>query len=177
MILFNFENKDKFKGKGFDWNLLYEEDIKIKPYSPILQVINVEVTDEEIQKYNKEKNKIFEEIENSLKDPDIIPLHLQIIAGNFKKKKIDQNNKYVARNKRFKLNNVVTYDEISNAEQYIVIDTHYNRLKFNDFLKKTMMEKVYYLSTPLSIDKVIIDQFNQWKGVLNTIYAQASIYR
>ncbi len=177
MILFNFENKDKFKGKGFDWNLLYEEDIKIKPYSPILQVINVEVTDKEIQEYNKEKNKIFEEIENSLKDPDIIPRHLQIIAGNFKKKKIDQNNKYVARNKRFKLNNVVTYDEISSAEQYIVIDTHYNRLKFNDFLKKTMMEKVYYLSTPLSIDKVIIDQFNQWKGVLNTIYAQASIYR
>ena len=176
MILFNFENKDKFKGKGFDWNLLYEEDIKIKPYSPILQVINVEVTDKEIQKYNKEKNKIFEEIENSLKDPDIIPRHLQIIAGNFKKKKIDQNNKYVARNKRFKLNNVVTYDEISSAEQYIVIDTHYNRLKFNDFLKKTMMEKVYYLSTPLSIDKVIIDQFNQWKGVLNTIYAQANLY-
>jgi len=180
MILLNYENKDKYKGKSFNSSYLLEEDIQMKPYCPKLEVVEVDVTDEEIAKYEKEKHKVFHEIESSLKDPDIIPRRLQIVAGDFKKKSIAPDKRYVARNKRFNLENVYTYDDIWQTEQngdYIVIDMHYNRLNFNDFLKVTNMDKICYLSTPLSIDKVIIDEFMKWKGVLNTIYAQASIYR
>lgn len=180
MILLNYENKDKYKGKSFNSSYLLEEDIQMKPYCPKLEVVEVDVTDEEIAKYEKEKHKVFHEIESSLKDPDIIPRRLQIVAGDFKKKAIAPDKRYVARNKRFNLENVYTYDDIWQTEQngdYIVIDMHYNRLNFNDFLKVTNMDKICYLSTPLSIDKVIIDEFMEWKGVLNTIYAQASIYR
>ena len=64
-------------------------------------------------KKNK-KNELFDNLGN--KDPDTIPRNLQLLAGDFKKK--SNWTKYVARNKRFKLDNVFTYDEITKKWLY-----------------------------------------------------------
>lgn len=173
MILLNFENKDKYKGKGFEYGYLYDEDIKMKPHKINLDIINVEITEKEKQKYEDKKNELFDNLGN--KDPDTIPRNLQLLAGDFKKKAIEVGKLYVARNKRFKLDNVFTYDEISKND-YIVIDMHYRRLNFNDFLKITQIEKVKYLCTSLSIDTHFVNEFVKWKARLEAIYAQASLY-
>lgn len=175
MILLDFENKGKYKGKSFDYAFLQSEDIRMKPFRVKLEPINVEVTDKDKERYDKKRDQLFDNLGE--KDPETVPRGLQLFAGDLKKKAISPEELYVARNKRFKLVNVKTYDEIAKQGNYIVIDTHYRRLSFNDFLKTTNMTKIKYLSTVLSIDNVIISEFSTWKARLDSIYAQASLYK
>lgn len=175
MILLDFENKGKYKGKSFDYSYLYDEDINIKPHKIKMETINVPITDKDKEKYEKKKESLFDNLGN--KDPNTIPRALQIFAGDLKKKAIEPGLNYVARNKRFKLDNVYAYKDIKTKGDYIVIDTHYRRLNMNDFIKVTGMNKIKYLSTVLSIDDVIITEFSKWKARLEAIYAQANLYK
>ena len=84
---------------------------------------------------------------------------------------------YVARNKRFKLDNVLSYTDINSKGEFIVVDTHYRRLNMNDFIRTTGMHNIKYLCTTLSIDDVIVTEFSKWKARLEAIYAQASLYK
>jgi hypothetical protein len=175
MILLDFENKGKYKGKSFDYIFLQVEDKKIKPHRIKMELINVEVTEKDKEKYNAKRDNLF----NSLgsKDPDTIPRALQLYVGDLKKKAIEPGKLYVARNKRMKLDNVLTYSDITYKGDYIIVDTHYRRLNMNDFIKTTGMHAIKYLCTTLSIDNVIITEFSKWKGRLDAIYAQASVYK
>jgi Icc-related predicted phosphoesterase len=175
MILLDFENKGKYKGKGFDYVYLQNEDIKIKPFTIKLDTVPVEITDKDRERYEKKKEQLFANLGE--KDPDTIPRVLQLLAGDMKKKAVEPGKLYVARNKRFKLDNVKSYQEIAGKGNYIVIDTHYRRLDFNDFLKTTKMNKIKYLCTVLPIDNVIINEFTKWKARCDAIYAQASLYK
>ncbi|NNV07143.1 hypothetical protein ETC03_12205 [Geobacillus sp. MMMUD3] len=173
MILLNFENKDKYHGKGFDFRYLQEEDIMMIPREIELNVIPVETTEKERKQYETKKEKLFETLGN--KHPDTIPRNLQLLAGDFKKKAIRPDHLYVARNKRHKLKNVVTYKEVEKDKNYIVIDFHYRRLNFNDFLKFTGITKVDYLCTSLPIDQYYVNEFNRWKAEVEYLYAKASL--
>lgn len=175
MILLDFENKGKYKGKSFDYVFLQNEDIKIKPFRINFQTINVDITEEDREKYDKKKQQLFDNLGE--KDPDTVPRNLQLLAGDMKKKAIEPDRLYVARNKRFNLNNVKSYQEIAGKGDYIMIDMHHRKLNFNDYLKTVKNEKVKYLSTILPIDTVAINEFVKWKARLEAIYAQASIYK
>ncbi|MCD3217436.1 hypothetical protein G8S55_09285 [Clostridium botulinum C] len=175
MILLDFENKGKYKGKSFDYIYLNEEDIQIKPFDIHLETIKVEINKKDTERYEKKKEQLFDTLEN--KDPNTIPRNLQIFAGTLKKKALNKDVKYVARNKRFKLDNVFTYKTIEANTKYIVIDTHYRRINMNDFIKLTKMNNIKYLTTGLSIDNYIISSFNEWKGRLKNVYAKASLYK
>lgn len=177
MILLDFENKGKFKGKPFDYVYLQTEDVKIRPRKVKLQTINVDTADKDRERYEKKKEQLFATLGE--KDPDTIPRNLQLLAGDMKKKAVEPGQLYVARNKRLKLNNVLTYQDIAEVGKgdYIVIDMHYRRLDFNDFLKTTCMNRIKYLSTTLPIDSVIMTEFAKWKARLEAIYAQAGVYK
>lgn len=174
MILLDFINKGKYKGKSFDYMFLQDEDIKIRPRKIRFDSISVDVTEKDKARYEEYKEKLFANLGN--KNPDTIPRNLQIFAGNLKKKAIEPNKQYVARNKRFKLDNVLSYQEIEGRGDYIVIDTHYRRLNMNDFLKTTGMTRIRYLNTMLTIDSYIATEFIKWKARVDAIYAQASLY-
>ncbi|NFV47574.1 hypothetical protein FDJ70_07790 [Clostridium botulinum] len=175
MILLDFENKGKYKGKSFDYIYLNEEDIQMKPFDIHLETIKVEINEKDTERYEKKKEQLFDTLEN--KDPNTIPRNLQIFAGTLKKKALNKDVKYVARNKRFKLDNVFTYKTIEANTKYIVIDTHYRKINMNDFIKLTKMNNIKYLTTGLSIDNYIISSFNEWKGRLKNVYAKASLYK
>ena len=175
MILLDLQNKSKYKGKPFDYLYLQQEDISIKPFYIKLETINVETTDQDRKRYEKKKGQLFDNLGE--KDPDTIPRTLQLLAGDIKKMAIEPDKLYVARNKRFNLDNVKSYEDITDKGNYIVIDTHYRRLNFNDFLKTTGMNRIKYLCTTLPIDNVIINEFAEWKARLDSIYAQASLYK
>lgn len=175
MILLDFENKGKYKGKSFDYIYLQKEDIKIRPRKIKLVPINVEITEKDAERYEKKKEKLFDNLGD--KDPDTIPRNLQLFAGNLKKKAIEPDKLYVARNKRFNFENVKSYNDITDRGDYIVIDTHYRRLNMNDFLKTTGMTRIRYLNTMLSIDDYIVTEFTKWKARLDAIYAKASLYK
>lgn len=175
MILLDFENKGKYKGKSFDYIYLQQEDIKIRPRKVKLVPVNVEITKKDTERYEKKKEQLFDNLGD--KDPDTIPRNLQILAGDIKRKAINDTGLYVARNQRFKLENVKSYQDITAQGSYTIIDTHYRRLNMNDFLKITGMNRIEYLCTTLSIDTVIINEFVEWKARLDAIYAQASVYK
>lgn len=175
MILLDFQDKGKYKGKSFDYVFLQNEDVKIKPFKIKLETINVPITDKDRERYEKKKGFLFDSLGE--KDPDTIPRNLQLLAGGMKKKVIVSDQLYIARNKRFKLENVLTYNDITGKGDYIIIDTHFRRLDFNDFLKTTGMNKVKYLCTTLPIDNVIATEFMKWKAGLDAIYAQTSVYK
>ena len=177
MILLDFLNKGKYKGKGFDYSFLQGEDIKIRHRKIEMVPSPINVTDKNKQRYKKKRDSLFDNLGN--RDPDIIPRHLQIFAGNLKRGALNpyQNQKYVARNKRFNLHNVFSYQEIDGPGDYIVIDTHYRRLDMNDFLKVTEMNTIKYLNTKLTIDNYIVDEFARWKERCEAIYVQASVYQ
>lgn len=174
MILLDFINKGKYKGKSFDYIYLQDEDVKIKPYKIKMEAINVPITEKDQERYEKKKNSLFDNLGN--KDPDTIPRNLQLLAGDLKKVAIDPGRLYVARNKRFKLENVFSYDGITGKGDYIIIDTHYRRLNMNDFIKRTGINRLKYLCTTLQIDTYIVSEFAKWEARLKAFYAQASIY-
>lgn len=175
MILLDFENKGKYKGKPFDYVYLQNEDVRIKPVKIKLDTIPVDTSEKDRERYEKKKEQLFANLGD--KDPDTIPRNLQILAGDMKRSAIEPDKLYVARNKRFKLANVLSYQDITSTGDYIVVDMHYRRLNMNDFLKVTGMSKVKYLSTTLPVDTVIINEFVKWKARIDAIYAQASLYK
>ena len=175
MILLDFEDKGRFRGKSFDYIFLQTEDIKIKPFKVKLETINVDISDKDKEKYEKKREQFFDNLGE--KDPETVPRNLQLLAGDMKKKAITPDSLYVARNKRFKMDSVKTYEEVAKQGDYIVIDTPWRRLNFNDFLKTAKMNRVRYLSTVLPIDTVIITEFSKWKARLDAIYAQANLYK
>lgn len=175
MILLDFENKGKYKGKSFDYVYLQTEDVQIKPFKIKFTQVNVDVSDKDIEKYNKKKESLFDNLGS--KDPETVPRELQLFAGDCKKKAIEPDKLYVARNKRFKLPNVLSYTDIKSKGNYIIIDTHYRRLNMNDFLKASQCNHIKYLCTSLSIDDVVCSEFIKWKARLDAIYAKANIYK
>lgn len=177
MILFDFENNKKLYGQKFDYVFLQTENIKIRPQHIKLKNIFVAVDENETTKYEEQKEKLFEKIEaTSRKDPDIVPRELQLIAGNFKKKAIQDDLSYIARNARFKMGNVDTY-KTATKKKYHIIDTHYRRLDMIDFIKQTKNLTLNYLATSLSIDTVITNDYNKWIARLEAVYAKANLYR
>ena len=174
MILLNFEDKDRFHEKGFDYAYLHTEDVKIYPRRIKMSSINIETSENELKEYKREKEKLFTNLGN--KHPDTIPRNLQLFAGNCKKKAIEDGKFYVARNKRFALDNVVPYKDVSKRKDYVVVDFHHKRVNFNDFLKFTGITKIEYLRTSLPVDTVLANDFVKWKARVDAFYAQANIY-
>jgi len=175
MILLDFEDKTKYKSKLFDYVFLQTENIKIKPFRMHLQVINVMTSRHDLKRYKKKRDQLFADLGE--KDPNTIPRALQLLAGDIKKNALNDIDVYVARNKRIKLDNVRTYEEISGKGDFTIIDMHYRRLNFNDFLKAAQLSKLRYLSTTLPIDTVLASEFMKWKARVDAIYVQANLYK
>lgn len=175
MILFDFQDKGKYKGRSFEYGFLRSEDVKIKPFRISLKTINVVVSATDREKYEKKKQLLFDNL--GQKDPDTIPRNLQLFAGDLKRPAIEPDKLYVARNKRFRLENVLAYSDINKQGEYIIIDMHYRRLNMNDFLKVSRCSNLKYVATTLPVDNVIINEFMEWKARLDAIYAQADLYK
>ena len=174
MILLDMEHKGKYKGKGFAYSFLKDEDFAVKPFRLKIDTIPTVVSDADKTAYEKRKEFLFDNIGS--KDPDTIPRDLQLFVGSFKKPHILPEKRYVARNSRFKMGNVYPYDKVVGVDKYVIIDPHYRRLNFNDFIKTSKNGFLQYLCTPLPIDKVMLEESTAWKARLDAVYAQSCIY-
>lgn len=59
MILLDLQNKGRYKGKGFDYTMLHEEDIQIKPHRVNLVTVPVETTDKDRERYEAKRENLF----------------------------------------------------------------------------------------------------------------------
>ncbi len=173
MILLDFIDKGKYKGRSFSYDLLAEKDVKIKPRKIELELLQLPTTSEQAEEYEKERDRLFDNLGN--KDPDTIPRNLHVFVGKYKKNHLTDGEQYVARNQRFKMNNIRTYRQIDDRNKRKVIDFPHRRIDFNDFLKTSGQEKVTFLSTGLSVDNYYYTSFKEWLQRLGDFYGKASL--
>ena len=173
MILVDLDTSQRFKGIGI--NSMDMANIYV---SGLRHGFNIDVTDAHVGndaliEYKEETERLFSELCDS--DPETVPRKLHVWSGKFKVGSIKQNEMYVARNKRFKRSNIVTYKEVIHGGEYIIIDFPARRIEFNDFLKITGIERASYISSGLPIDKVYINGIEEWKVRCAEIYDKTGI--
>lgn len=176
MILVDFDQPDFYALQKFDRAILHRLDIKMRARKIKIEELIMTPTEKQRAGYEKKKEALFDNL--GKKDPVTIPRDLQIYVGNMKKSMIDPALRYIARNKRFKQENVYSYnDNDLKSGNYIVLDTHYRRLDFNDFLQKTMATKIKYVTTTLPVDNYISTELTKWKARCEALYAQANLFK
>ena len=174
MILLDLIDKNKYRGNQFSYEYLNEDWINIAPIHHTLETINLSLESKDINKYNKERDKLFDNI--GMKDPDTIPRQLHVWAGQYKKKVINQEKQYVARNARFKNDNIKVYKDIKDNGDYTVIDFPHRRIDFNDFLKTTEIKNIKFINSGLKVDQYYINDLRDWINRLEDFYVEAGVY-
>lgn len=168
MILYDFDTKSKYRNQNISDNLLREHSSKITIYQHNID-INTQLIDlpkDATHKYENKKDELFKKLGNN-KDPNNIPRALELYCGTWKKRYIENNKCYIARNDRFKRSNVIVYKNASYKQNYILLDFMHKRIDMNDFFRKTQQNKYIFISTGLSIDNVYIEQFKEWREKYN----------
>ena len=110
------------------------------------------------------------------KDPDAIPRNLGLLSGGFKKKYLNPEIQYVARNNRFKLNNVHPIKDCG-IKNPTFIDIPIRRINLIDFLIKTNSNCIKYMHTDLAVDLYYKNDLISWIDRLEDFYAKTSIQK
>lgn len=126
------------------------------------------------EKYVKEKEKLFDCIAD--RDPNTIPRALHLWCGtNCKKNIIGMfESYYIARNKRFKNKDVITWGDTTKYGCHI-LDFPVSQLQFNDYCKKTLVDHFTFWNSELSIDNYYFSQYQSWLERLGDLYGRAGV--
>lgn len=172
MILFDFINKGKYKGKSFNIEILKDIDVKSINRVPDLKLIDLKISEIEVKAYEKEKDKLFNNLEK--KHPDTISTALELFVGKFKKSYIESDKKYIARNSRFKKDNISTFKEAT-EKNLIMIDFPTRQIDLNDYIKRTLTNELTFINSTTKVDSYYISEYERFKKECEQIYAKTSI--
>ena len=175
MIMLDFIDKGRYRGKSFDWSFLAEQQVVYNRVPLKDHAISVDLSSKANQEYEKKKKHLFDNLGES--DPDTIPRRLHIWSGKYKKNFICPECFYVARNNRFKFSNVTTYKQVSPGREYIIVDFPHRRIDFCDFLKTTGQLQIDYFCTPFKVDIYYRNSLHAWLNRMEEFYAKTSIYQ
>lgn len=175
MILVDFHHPNIYKGECFEDRFLQADDVDIIPRMVTLRSLPVATTQEQEEAYEEEKEMLFENLGN--RDPDTIPRTLHTWCGSHIKKAIvESSERYIARNSRYGKQNVAVYGkEIEQAEEYTVLDFPVRQLQFNEFLRDSHVERLNFLNSGLSVDKVYLQQYENWLERLGGMYVTSRL--
>lgn len=162
----------------FDYKQLQSQDILVKPIKIKTNIINVDTTEKEKNSYENYKEKLLAEVkENVSKDPNIIPRRLQLKAGDYKKKALNSETLYLARNQRFKLDNVYSLKSYDKKNKYHFIDLPVTNKELIDYIFLSKNYTINYLATDLSIDTFLVNELISWKARIDAFYVKANLYK
>lgn len=170
MILFDFDTKSQWKREKFDKELIRQSCIKVNTIELSFNQINIDTPEKIILKYEKEKSKLFSSI--GLRDPDVIPRNLYLITGSEKIKHIKDDCLYVARNNRFKSNNIRTYRDVIKPDNYTIFEFPHNFIDFTDFLYISQQSSFSMLCTNIKVDQWYTDRYYNWLNNLRDVYSK-----
>lgn len=175
MILYDFDTKSKYIEQKYCIEFLenHADKIKIIEHKIEIEPKYIELPANAIEEYDNRKNDLFKKFEIK-GDPDNIPRALEIYCGKWKKKYIEEGKKYIARNARYKKDNVTVYKNAEWYSEYILLDFAHRRRDFNDFLKTTGKHYYIFISTGLSVDVMYVNNFNEWREKYYEFLKEAS---
>ena len=175
MILFDFDTRSRWKRQRFDADLiLSNSQVFIKPLNLCFSCMEVFTSNATKKKYEQEKKERFDTI--GLKDPHTVPRNLYMIGGLDKLAHIDEKfdflgvGLYVARNKRLKRDNIVTYDEVNSNNEYSILEFPHRFINFSDFIKRTNQAQSKVLVADLKVDKWYFNRYMEWKDRIHETY-------
>ena len=172
MILADMDHPGKYKGRGISKHTLHELNITGIDRRPEIEIIPVDVPDGAVTAYEAERDKLFDNL--GAGDPDTIPRKLHLWCGKYKAPMILPQNQYLARNGRFKKNNVVTYKEATDANR-LSIDIPYRRIELNDYLTRVQADTLRFLATPFKVDQYYAGELQQWHKMVGEIFVSTGI--
>ena len=155
----------KYKGKDFDYSLLSDVDISYIDRCVTFSKIKSEITDDQRAAYEDKKNELFDDLRK--KDPDTVPAELELFIRKFKKTEAGKT--YVARTKGKK--GVVSFTSAEKADKYTLLDLPLERKKFTDFLYKTGVRELSFVSTELPIDEFLYSEYTGYVELLKEFYS------
>ena len=175
MILVDLAFPNVYKGKPFEAEYLKLGIIRDRMVEIDNQLVWKDGSiPESIQEaYNEERDMLFDDIGD--KDPDTIPRTLHIWCGtNCKKGAVKEiKEPMLARNARFKAQNVGKWTDFTPAKY--IIDFPVRQMQFNDYCMETGVNKFIFLDSGLSADKCLLVAYRDWAERLGEMYVTASI--
>jgi len=163
MILFDFDSKSMWKREKFNLNLI-KANCKVSVSLPqiVFNAISVYTSESIKQHYRQERDRLFSEIGN--KEPDTIPRNLYLIGG--KDKLFMNSNLCVARNKRLKAQNVITYEDYESGD-VDVLEFPHRFIDFSDFMRKSEKFEYNVLLADLPVDSWYFQRYTEWSNRIN----------
>lgn len=177
MILLDREQPNRYKGRGFDPAFLSEPGVvlKVLPHHYTLSQAVIDLPSGAQAAYEAERDRLFDSLGNG--DPDNVPRRLHVWCGRYKRPYIDDHldQSFVARNARFGRSNVTTYKNAAPGVDYHMLDIPCRQMEVNDYLKRTGIHTLRFISTGLSVDNVYYHRIADWIKTLEDFYAAAGI--
>jgi hypothetical protein len=172
MTLVDFATQSRWKRDQFSMALLDGVEMQIREVTPSFIAQKVETTKAIREQYRKEKRKLIDGI--GLKDPHTIPRNLYLVGGKAKAAAVDTGCRYIGRNTRLKLPNLVTYREDNYPSEYTVLEFCHNVIDFADFLALTRQQRVEAMVADLKVDRWYFDRYTAWAERIRDAYATIS---
>lgn len=170
MILFDFDTRSQWKRQAFDESLIRESQISVRPFDLQFCQESILVSGKTQDKYATEREKLFSELGD--RDPNIIPRNLYLLGGAEKAKHVHSHGRYVARNQRLKINNVITYDDVKFEDApYRIVELPHRFIDFSDFLKTTWQTDCRVMVADLKVDHWYFERYMQWRKRLHDAYS------
>ena len=172
MILLDYIFPDQYKRQPFAPEYTAMADIVRR--APDLARTNVETTEADRETYERKKEALFDGLGE--KDPDTIPRNLILLAGKIKLRSVLPGRDYVARNRRFKRDNIITYADALAEPTVCILDPTYKRRDLIEFIRRNSIELLNYMATTLPVDGVYYDDLAGWIDRLGDFYDAANIH-
>jgi len=163
MILFDFDSKSMWKREKFNLNLIKSNcNVSVSLPQIVFNSVSVYTPETTKQHYRQERDRLFSEIGN--KEPDTIPRNLYLIGG--KDKLFMNSDLCVARNKRLKAQNVITYEDYESGK-VDVLEFPHRFIDFSDFMRRSEKFEYNVLLADLPVDHWYFNRYTEWSNRIN----------
>jgi hypothetical protein len=169
MILVDFATNSRWKRDRFDRRFLDGVDVRGTVQPLTLERVHVPTSDQDHAAYAKARAELFANI--GARDPHTIPRTLHLLSGKAKLRVVNPGARYVGRNNRFSLENLVTFDEESFGGTETVFEFCHGMLAFSDFVALSGQTKVTALVSELKVDRWYAERAETWMKEVARAYA------
>lgn len=168
-ILFDFDTRSRWKRERFDRLPLAEAQIEVEPATITFAAVEISAPAALRDAYATRKRSLIDGV--GLKDPHTIPRNLYLLGGKRRLDLVSPDRKYVGRNNRFGLPNLITYRTVDDADERTVFELPHNFIDFADFVAVTRQERFEVLSTDLKVDRWYLERYAGWASRIRNAYA------
>ncbi len=181
MILFDFATQSRWKRLHFDSELI-AANVQVEMHMLPLAFVRVDVPTSAATKahYAAERAKAFAAL--GPRDPHTLPRNLYLLGGKDKAAYIAAASRpslfedsisslYVARNRRLKLANVVSYDAVQAGKSYTIVELPHAFADWCDFVHVTDQAQVSVLCCDLKVDHWYFQRYTEWSERIHATYA------